>query len=99
MICDACRRERIKLDAPRRMKAPKSIPTRVKLLVVVRDGLVCQACGCDVHLDNPRADDRLHFDHIYPVCHGGKSTVDNIQVLCRRCNRKKGTSIPKGAKK
>lgn len=34
----------------------------------------------------------LEIDHIKPIAKGGKSTPDNLQTLCRRCNRMKGDS-------
>ena len=33
------------------------------------------------------------IDHIFPISKGGKSTYDNLQTLCRRCNKLKGNSI------
>jgi 5-methylcytosine-specific restriction endonuclease McrA len=32
----------------------------------------------------------LHFDHKVPWSRGGTNTVNNIQLLCGRCNRRKG---------
>lgn len=29
-------------------------------------------------------------DHIVPKCHGGKNDLENYQVMCERCNTKKG---------
>ena len=40
----------------------------------------CNLCG---------SKDRLEFDHIIPVSKGGKSTADNLQILCKSCNIKK----------
>jgi 5-methylcytosine-specific restriction endonuclease McrA len=34
----------------------------------------------------------LELDHILPEVHGGASVAANMQLLCRRCNRKKGFS-------
>ena len=32
----------------------------------------------------------MEFDHVLPLSKGGKTTVENLQILCRRCNRAKG---------
>lgn len=62
----------------------KPIPTSVKKAVWKRDGGKCVSCGSDVDLE---------YDHIIPVAKGGSSTIQNIQILCKKCNRKKSASI------
>ena len=32
----------------------------------------------------------FHIDHIFPMSKGGKTTPENLQLLCRSCNMKKG---------
>jgi diadenosine tetraphosphate (Ap4A) HIT family hydrolase len=44
----------------------------------------CALCGVSVQ-DRP-----LDVDHIIPKSLGGKSTYENLQVLCSKCNRSKG---------
>jgi 5-methylcytosine-specific restriction endonuclease McrA len=44
-------------------------------------GEVCANCG---------SSESLVLDHILSIAKGGKSTVDNLQLLCRECNRLKG---------
>lgn len=44
---------------------------------------------CGGNCVNCGADTQLSADHIVPLSRGGKNTIDNIQVLCRRCNSKK----------
>jgi 5-methylcytosine-specific restriction endonuclease McrA len=35
----------------------------------------------------------LEYDHMVPVSRGGSNTEKNIELLCRKCNRKKGPRI------
>lgn len=65
---------------PKRRKLPRSLVTEVKS----RDGAKCQAC-------NTESD--LQIDHIIPVALGGSDDIDNLQVLCRPCNQKKGVHV------
>ena len=61
------------------------IPTDVKVAVYARDKGKCVKCGSDKN---------LHYDHILPFSKGGSSTtVDNIQLLCAKCNLKKHDHI------
>jgi hypothetical protein len=65
--------------------APRSaIPARVKRAVWARDGHCCQwrlasgeRCG---------AARFLQLDHIVPVARGGRSTLENLRVVCARHN-------------
>jgi len=61
---------------------PVNVDTR--LLVWQRDGGRCRSCGS--HTD-------LHFDHVIPRSWGGSSMAENVQVLCRPCNLRKGASL------
>ena len=47
-----------------------------------RDGCVCKHDGCDVT-------ENLHVDHIKPWSKGGKTHIDNGQLLCSEHNLKK----------
>ncbi|GHT28001.1 hypothetical protein FACS18942_07990 [Planctomycetales bacterium] len=58
------------------------IPDEVKREVLRRDGGQCLCCGIKQDLE---------YDHIYPYSKGGQNTVDNLQLLCRRCNASKNT--------
>jgi 5-methylcytosine-specific restriction endonuclease McrA len=46
-----------------------------------RHGLFCRACG---------SVEDLVIDHIVPLCDGGFSELENLQLLCRFCNGSKG---------
>ncbi len=65
----------------------RNISRQVMLQVVRRDGHICQKCRANVR------DDEIEFDHIIPVSKGGPSSVENLRVLCRTCNRKKSDSL------
>lgn len=59
-----------------------------KLIIQQRN----QCNGCR----NPFSDLKPYtIDHIYPVSLGGLLTKDNVQLLCRSCNSKKGNRITK----
>lgn len=58
--------------------------------ILARDGYVCQYCGASLQKEPNLL---LEVDHIIPVSKGGITTVDNLQTLCWRCNRKKGSKI------
>lgn len=58
-------------------------------LLVARDGPYCQGCAC-----LPPDPGQLQIDHVLPRTLGGTDTVDNFQLLCRRCNRRKGHIHP-----
>ena len=50
--------------------------------LIERDGRFCQIC---------RNDSDLTIDHIIPLSRGGKSELDNLQLLCSRCNMLKSS--------
>lgn len=54
---------------------------RLRPLVIARDGARCNECG---------ATDSLEIDHIVALARGGTNDIDNLQVLCKPCNRSKG---------
>lgn len=64
-------------------KRSRTIPRDVMLKVVRRDGQICQDCN------KPVADNEVEFDHIIPFSKGGRSTVENLRLVHKNCNRKK----------
>jgi hypothetical protein len=64
--------------------ASRHIPHDVRAEVWSRDGGRCVEC---------QADDYLEFDHIIPHSRGGANTVNNVRLLCRRCNLAKSDRI------
>ncbi len=60
------------------------VSNKLRFSIYERDGYRCRRCGAS-DLDSP-----LEIDHILPISKGGKSTYDNLQTLCRKCNYEKG---------
>jgi 5-methylcytosine-specific restriction endonuclease McrA len=60
-------------------------PEPVKRAIWARDGLCCRYCGF-WSLEDPS---KFELDHVRPVAHGGETSVENMVVACRRCNRLK----------
>lgn len=59
----------------------RSIPRDVMLKVVRRDSQLCQKCFEIV------PDDEVEFDHVIPYSKGGASSVANLRLVHRSCNR------------
>lgn len=57
---------------------------KMREAVLMRDGAFCSICG----EDDKR---KLHIDHIIPKrLIGDDGGLDNLQVLCQKCNLSKG---------
>lgn len=61
------------------------IPKDVQREVWRRDQGRCVECG---------SKENIEFDHIIPISKGGANTTRNIQLLCQKCNRRKGANDP-----
>ena len=57
------------------------IPAHTRKLVFIRDKYRCVKCG---------SRENLEIHHIIPHAKGGSSRLENLQLLCRDCNRMKG---------
>lgn len=65
-----------------------------------RDGYSCQHCnilGVETKFPRggygyPTSIDGIYLsiDHLFPKSLGGASTLDNLRVLCTKCNTRKG---------
>jgi hypothetical protein len=65
-------------------RSRRYIPQPIRRAVYERDGFECQHCG---------ANEDLSLDHIHPYSLGGEDTAENLRVLCRSCNSKKGARV------
>ncbi|KIL36045.1 hypothetical protein SD71_10640 [Cohnella kolymensis] len=57
---------------------------RIRPIILLRDDFTCQECGQTQGL--------LEIDHIVPIAQGGTNELNNLQVLCMPCNRRKGAN-------
>jgi hypothetical protein len=58
--------------------------------IKTRDNFACRKCSLSIK------DERnllLEIDHIIPISKGGITSENNLQTLCWRCNRSKGSKI------
>jgi 5-methylcytosine-specific restriction protein A len=66
------------------------IPTSVRRKVYERDSYTCLLCGLigegETHSEKIKG---FEIDHIKPAAAGGNANIDNLQVLCRKCNNSK----------
>ena len=64
----------------------KLMTPELKQRIKDRDNYTCQICGKQMFDEVG-----LHIDHIVPISKGGKSVESNLQVLCDKCNSRKGS--------
>ena len=72
----------------RRTREP--IHSSVRREVYERDSYTCVLCGLTgkgrTHSEKIKG---FAIDHIFPVAAGGGSNIENLRVLCRKCNGSK----------
>lgn len=79
------RREKAFIEKPEKRKTFKKIRDKVFIEIGNKQGFRCALCG---------AVNNLQVDHIFPLAEGGTNDLDNLQLLCRRCNSIKSDSVP-----
>ncbi|SRR5260221_7857932 len=71
--------------AQREQSTQGDVPDHIKAEVYKRDQGICRNCKYP--------DPYIEYDHITPKSKGGPTTLENIQLLCRGCNRRKGNKL------
>jgi len=73
----------IRTSSPQKSKraTPRNINWRLRAMVLMKDGAKCKLCGA-----TPQDGAKLHVDHIIPWARGGETVLDNLQILCEKCN-------------
>jgi len=64
---------------------------RLRRVVIQRDSGLCQECL--KHEDLTQGSD---VDHITPKSQGGTDALDNLQLLCKSCHKRKTTDENRG---
>ena len=63
----------------------RSFPDDIKLTVWEKQNHKCKICGKEFDIAF------MEGDHITPWKEGGRTVEENCQMLCRECNRRKGS--------
>jgi hypothetical protein len=71
------------LSGDERCLSIRAFRNNEKRTVYERQGGKCKKCGKDCNIKEMEA------DHITPYSRGGHTTLENCQMLCRDCNRRK----------
>jgi hypothetical protein len=83
-----------KAEAKRRAGTKLEATPVDRLAVFARDGWRCRACLMEVQPNaTPKTRLAPELDHIVPLSRGGSHTPDNVQLLCSRCNMRKGARL------
>ena len=64
--------------------------SKLRQYIKERDNYTCRYCGNSTYKEPNLL---LEIDHILPIKEGGCTVEDNLQTLCWRCNRNKGSKL------
>ena len=54
----------------------------------------CPICGVKmVNKGSPKLHNFATIDHIVPKSKGGTNNIENLRLICRKCNNKRGNKI------
>jgi len=62
----------------------QKITNALRYKIMRRDGFQCILCGAT------GKESQLQVDHIVPISKGGKTKIENLRTLCKKCNSGKG---------
>lgn len=63
------------------------VSNKMRFSIYERDHYRCKKCGKKQYQTD------LEIDHIIPISKGGKTEYNNLQTLCRKCNKEKGNRL------
>lgn len=64
--------------------------SRLRQKIKERDNFTCVECGNSIYKEPNLL---LEVDHIIPIAKGGPTEESNLQTLCWKCNRQKGSNL------
>lgn len=67
-----------------KMKTPRTVSTRLRFKVFMRDKFACQYCG-----KTPEDGIKLEADHVVAYSNGGETVLENLKTACWACNNGK----------
>lgn len=80
-----------KLTASAFTREQRTLMTRkLREFIKKRDNYTCCYCGNSTYKEPNLL---LEIDHIIPIAKGGRTTEDNLQTLCWKCNRAKSDKV------
>ena len=90
-ITELINRLESKLTTQALAKEQRALMTsKLRTQVKERDNYTCCQCGNSTHAEPNLL---LEIDHIIPIAKGGLTKEDNLQTLCWKCNRSKGSKL------
>ena len=80
-----------KLSLKEQTREQRALMTvKLRMHIKKRDNFTCCQCGNSIKREPNLL---LEVDHIIPIVKGGLTKEENLQTLCWKCNRKKGSKI------
>lgn len=80
-----------KVEFRKSFAGQRSLMTRaLRTTIKERDSYTCQGCG---NSSKKEPNLLLEIDHIVPISKGGITSEENLQILCWKCNRSKGSKV------
>ena len=68
------------------------IPVDIQTYATRQAKGICRYCRRQLNQEG-KPDTRAEYDHLIPMAKGGQTVRLNIQVICRKCNRRKSDKL------
>lgn len=69
------------------------LAARAKRRAVLAGLTDCPICGAHLDFSKGRSANSAEVDHIIPWSRGGEDTIENVRVVCRSCNQRRGNGM------